>query len=264
MAERDSRPDIRWFSVFADVPASLLDEACTFWSAVTGARPGPAAGDAGQYIPLVPPDGDRYLWLQRVDRAEPGWHLDLHLADPADGARSAQDLGAKLTRDDGDLVVLSTPAGLPFCLVAEEPGRIRTPSAPGSWPEGRSAFDQLCLDLPARAFESECDFWAELTGWPRLGRRDDTPEFDRLDVPTELPVQLLLQRLGEDDTGGIHAHADLSADDRATEVARHEALGARVVRVTDGWTTLSDPVGLVYCVTDRRPGVRYTRDTPGA
>lgn len=264
MAERDSRPDIRWFSVFADVPAAVLDDACAFWAAVTGSRPGPAAGDAEEYLPLVPPDGDRYLWLQRVGRAEPGWHLDLHVPDPDAVAGAARALGARGVRDDGDLVVLTTPAGQPFCLVAEEAERTRSRSAPASWPGGCSQLDQLCLDLPARDFDAECDFWAALTGWPRLGRRDDKPEFDRLDGPTDLPVQLLLQRLEEDDRDGIHAHADLSADDRRAEVARHEELGARVVRVTDGWTTLTDPTGLVYCVTDRPAGVRITSNTPTA
>jgi hypothetical protein len=39
MAEPDPRLDIRWFSVFADVPAAAVDAACTSCSAVTGTRP---------------------------------------------------------------------------------------------------------------------------------------------------------------------------------------------------------------------------------
>jgi len=30
-------------------------------------------------------------------------------------------------------------------------------------------------------------------------------------------------------------------------------LGAEVVRVAEHWTTLRDPAGLLYCITDRDP-----------
>jgi hypothetical protein len=51
----------------------------------------------------------------------------------------------------------------------------------------------------------------------------------------------------------VRAHADLACADRAASVARHLATGARVVEVRDGWTVMTDPVGRVYCLTDRRP-----------
>jgi predicted enzyme related to lactoylglutathione lyase len=258
MASPAPRPSIRWFSLFADVPAGQLDAAVGFWPAATGTHLGTAVGDDGEYLPLVPADGDRYVWLQRIGSGTGGWHLDLHVPDVPAAADAARVAGAEVVRAADDLTTLTSPAGQPFCLVEEEPDRARSRPAPQQWPGGRSFIDQICFDIPAAEFEAECDFWARLTGWDRLGHSDDAPEFDRLGVPPHLPLFFLFQRLGADDNEGARAHADLSSDVRENEVARHQALGAEVVRVCEGWTTLRDPAGLVYCVTDRRPGTAIT------
>ena len=70
--------------------------------------------------------------------------------------------------------------------------------------------------------------------------------------PDAQPLRWLLQRLHDPD-GAVRAHLDLACDDRAAETARHVALGATVVRVHDGWTVLTDPVGTAYCITGRPP-----------
>lgn len=244
--------DIRWLSLFADVPADRTDAARQFWVAVTGAVPGTPSGEHGEYLPLVPADGDRYLWLQRIGSAACGWHPDLHVVDLPAARDAAVSAGATVVRQAGELTTARTPAGQPFCLVADDGRRERHRPAPTVAAAGRSLLDQICLDVPAAAFEAECTFWSRLTGWPREGV---SGEFDRLTVPAELPVRFLLQRLGPDERGPARAHADLAADDRPAEVARHAALGARVIRVAEHWTTLQDPAGLVYCVTDRQPHV---------
>ena len=70
--------------------------------------------------------------------------------------------------------------------------------------------------------------------------------------PADIPVKLLLQRL-DDETGPVTGHLDLASEDRDTEVAalvsarRHEG-----ERFSD-WTVMHDPVGRVFCVTDRKP-----------
>jgi predicted enzyme related to lactoylglutathione lyase len=238
--------------LFADVPAAAVDAATAFWSAVSGWPPGEPSGGDGEFLPLQPADGDRFLWLQRVGRpvGAGGWHLDLHVPDRAAGVETAVEAGAEVVREGADYVALASPAGLPFCL-ADEDDRARTRPAPASWPGGRSLVDQLCIDIPAKEFESELAFWFRLTGWPQTG--SDLPEFDRLAVPAQLPVRMLLQRLGPDDTEGIRAHADIAAEDRSVEVGRHRELGAVLIGPGQGWTTLRDPAGLVYCVTDRVP-----------
>jgi hypothetical protein len=244
---------VRWTSLFADVPSDRFDVALSFWGRVTGGRPGRPSGAAGEYVPLVPDDGgDRYVWLQRVGRPNGGWHVDLHVPDVASAAADAVSLGARVVRSSADLVTLDSPTGQPFCLVATDPGRTWRRPGPSRWPSGRSLVDQICVDIPRSAFDAECDFWAALTGRPRRG--GDVAVFDRLTGPADLPLFVLLQRLGDDDDGGIRAHADLSADDRPAEVERHVSLGAEIVRVAEHWTTLRDPAGLVYCVTVRRPG----------
>lgn len=241
---------VAWLSVFADVPADRFDIAQAFWEAVTGTSAGSAAGPHGEFVPLLPPDGDRYLWLQRVEQGG-GWHPGLHVRDLGRAVDAATECGAEIVRATDELVVLGTPGGQPWCLVAENsPGRKRPPAP--SWHGRRSLADQLCLDIPAAGYETETAFWAALTGWPQsAGGR---AEFRRLNPPGELPVQFLLQRLGGADGGGARAHLDMSADDPRAEVARHESLGARTVRITDGWTVMADPAGLTYCVTHRRPG----------
>ena len=58
-------------------------------------------------------------------------------------------------------------------------------------------------------------------------------------------------------------HVDIHTEDVAAEIARLEALGARVVERRDDWTVMSDPAGLPFCVVrapdatlDDRPDVR--------
>jgi hypothetical protein len=68
-----------------------------------------------------------------------------------------------------------------------------------------------------------------------------------------MPLRLLLQRLDDNRPGPCRAHLDLACDDLPAELARHQALGAVVVREMPKWTTLFDPSGLVYCVTQRNP-----------
>jgi hypothetical protein len=257
---------ISWLAAFADVPEPQVQTALEFWAALTASTPREAAGDLDEYLPLAGDnpagdseagdspageDEDPYLWIQRVQRpaGEGGWHPDLYVADPAAEARRATELGATVVRQVPGLAGLTTPAGQPFCVVRHEAERRR--ARPRRWPAGQhSLFDQLCLDIPATAFTDECRFWAELTGWPQ-GRSSD--EFVNLVRPAGSPLRILLQRLGDDDKGQARAHADLACDDRAAEVRRHRELGAGVVRVTEHWTTLHDPAGLLYCITDRDP-----------
>jgi predicted enzyme related to lactoylglutathione lyase len=242
---------IRWQTAFADVPAATVDAAHSFWAAVTNSTPGEPTGDRLELLPLEPPSGDAALWLQRIDRAEGGWHLDLHVDDVRAAVSMAQPLGASAVRVSEDLVTMSSPGGIAFCLV-DNHGRPRRRPAPTTWPGGgRSLLDQICFDIPASRYDDECSFWALLTGWEL--QAGGLPEFRRLSTPSDLPLQVLLQRLEPDDAQGIRAHLDFSADDVDAEGARHEALGAEVVRRMPHWTTLRDPAGLHYCITDRTP-----------
>jgi hypothetical protein len=215
-----------------------------FWQAVTGSGLSARRGAASEFVTLLPRTGNAFLRAQVVGAPPARCHLDLHVVDVREQASRAADLGATVYGD-----VVRSPAGLVFCLVAWH-GEANRPGAL-TWPGGvRSLVDQMCLDIPARVFDAEADFWVALTGWPR--RRSGLPEFDYLVRPDGMPLRLLLQRIGGEVPG---MHLDLACDDVDAEAARHVGLGAVVVRrVAGDWTTLRDPAGREYCVTGRSPG----------
>ncbi len=246
---------VSWVTAFLDLPPDVHAAGTHFWSAVTGYAVSAARGDDAEFTTLLPPVGDPYLKIQRTaadDAAVPGTHLDLHVSSAAESAARAEGLGARVIhRSKLGYVVLRSPGGFVFCFVHEPLARRPWPTR---WPqEHESVVDQVCLDIPAAAYETECTFWSDVTGWPLRGsvRR---PEFRHLVRPDGIPLRLLLQRLVEPATGRVTGHLDLACDDRSTEVSRHVGLGAAVVADHgSGWTTLRDPTGCLYCITDRDP-----------
>jgi predicted enzyme related to lactoylglutathione lyase len=235
--------DVRWTTGFLDSPTADVEP---FWLAVTGTVLAPRR-DGGTLATLMPGRGDAYIRAQVT--AEPaGTHLDLHVAGVPEAAREAVSLGAQVIRDAGSLVVVRSPAGLEFCLVAWR-GEHECPPAV-RWPGGQSSrLDQVCLDVPEALFEAEASFWSSLTGWKR--QSSDRAEFESLVRPAGMPLRILFQRVGSPVAG---MHPDFACDDVRAEVARHVGLGAQVVREVPGeWTTLRDPAGREYCVTARSP-----------
>lgn len=239
--------EIRWMWAFADLPESGFERAVDFWSAATGWAVSARRGERGEFATLLPPQGDAHVKVQAVG-GDGGAHLDFAVPDMEGAAREAGALGAEVVRALDDVIVMRSPGDLDFCLVGWDGEQERAPAQ--RWPGGQtSLLDQVCVDIPQSRFDAEAAFWGGLTGW---GDREAGEEFRRLNVPTSLPVRILLQRLGED-AGPVRAHLDFAASERRSEVARHAALGAQELRVQQDWTVLRDPVGVVYCVTDRDP-----------
>ncbi|MFB9413776.1 VOC family protein [Dactylosporangium matsuzakiense] len=237
--------EIRWLTVFLDVPADDAAVVERFWPAVTGASLSARRGPDGEFATLVPREGDAYLRVQRVRDGGGGCHLDLHVDDPAAGADRAVALGAVERFRDDRLVVLDSPGGFAFCFVGWH-GEATVP------PPGPARLDQLCLDAPAAAFDAECAFWAALTGWD-LGA-GALPEFRYLERPAGIAVRLLLQRRAVSGDGDrVTAHVDFACTDRTGVTARHIEAGAVVAGSGPRWTTLRDPSGRLYCLTDRDP-----------
>ena len=236
---------VRWVTGFLDSPDPDVEE---FWAEVTGSAVGPRRGPDGAFATLLPRDGDAYLRVQVVGDPPARAHLDLHVDDVRAAAATVVGLGATAVFAEPGLVVLRSPAGVPFCLVTWD-GERELPK-PVRWPGPQTSIvDQLCLDVPAAAFLREMTFWSTVTGWRR--RPSDLAQFWFLEPPARMPLQLLLQRTGGE-TAGVHL--DLACDDVDAEVTRHRDLGATVVRrVPDDWTTLRDPAGREYCVTPRSP-----------
>jgi hypothetical protein len=244
---------IRWVVAFLDTAPDEVDASTGFWQAATSTTLSAWRGDAGQFATLLPERGDAWLKVQRLDGLPPGGrvHVDLAVDGGEDGLRRtvsrATDLGATVDAEHDDLVVLSSPGGFPLCLTTWE-GLGRPDDQVR---EGTRLLDQVCVDIPRDREEAEVGFWAGLTGWEVRGAGDDN-EFTALVRPADIPVKLLLQRL-DDETGPVTGHLDLASEDRDAEVAALVALGAREEGRHPDWTVMRDPVGRVFCVTDRKP-----------
>jgi hypothetical protein len=233
-----------WLSAFLDLPPDAYDRGTAFWSDVTGYGISPPRGDEEEFATLVPPYGDEYLRVQRVQDGPPRLHLDVHVTDPF-----AVPAGASVVAEHPDYLTLRSPGGMLFCQVTHPAAEVPEPRA---WPDGhRSRLDQVCLDVPPGAYETEFDFWAALTGWERREPVVST-EFARLTPPAGFPLMLLLQRL-DDPQPAVTAHVDWSADVHEDEVEAHVAAGATRGPAYEEWTVLTDPVGMDYCITRRTP-----------
>jgi hypothetical protein len=242
--------EIGWLTAFIDTPRPA-DAAVDFWLGVTRSTLSARRGPAGQFATLLPELGDAYLRVQDIDAGRAGCHLDLHVDDVHRYADRAVSSGAQLVDDQGDLVVLRSPAGLVFCVVPHDGEQTRP--GPVRWPDGRRTLvDQLCIDVAGDELDDEVAYWSELPGWaPRAGALG---EFTPLERPAGMPLRLMFQRRGGADPAlRAGAHVDLASDDRDAEVAEHLRRGAALVRRTDFWVTLRDPAGREYCVTRRDP-----------
>jgi len=249
-----------WVSAFLDLAPGDFDRGVAFWRDVTGYAVSAPRGETHQFVTLVPSDGDDFLRVQHLDDGPSRIHLDLHVDHPTYAAEAAVELGGHvLVRHEAGYVVVRSPGGLVFCFVTHPAARR---AAPATWPGGhRSQVDQVCLDVPPPAYDVEVAFWQGLTGWDLT--EVDEREFERLQPPDEHPLRWLVQRLDDAD-GTVRAHLDLATDDRDAEVARHLALGAAEVARHDGWTVLTDPVGVTYCVTRRPPSSMSPSTAPRA
>jgi predicted enzyme related to lactoylglutathione lyase len=241
---------VRWTTAFLDFPSAAFEAGTTFWQGVTAWALSRPRGSSLEFATLVPASGDAFLRAQRTGGSSARCHLDLHVERVDETAEQAVRLGATVVGEPGGIVVMASPGGLPLCMVSHR-GEVRRPPAT-LWPGGyHGLVDQVCLDVPPGVYAEESAFWAALTGWGR--RSGARPEFEHLVRPPGMPLRLLLQRLDDDSSARCRSHLDLACEDVEAEVRRHEALGAGVVRVMPGWTTLVDPAG---CFTASPAGIR--------
>jgi Glyoxalase-like domain len=241
-----------WLTAFVDLSPDEFDRGVAFWQAVTGYAVSPPRGPHDEFVSLVPPSGGVHLKLQRIGERPSKMHLDVHVGDPEAAAVAAEALGASVVlRHELGYVVMASPGGFVFCFVPTPEHGVPDAS---DFDGLLSAVDQLCLDVPEPAYETEWEFWEALTGWEHrpVGGH---PEFRRLIRPDDQPLQLLLQRLDEQE-GQVRAHLDLASGDRRAETERHLARGATVAAEGDGWTVMQPPAGPLYCITGRAPGMR--------
>jgi len=242
---------IKWVTGFFDFPVQGFEAGRDFWLGITGYALSPPRGPHGDFATLVPGEGDAYLRVQRIYDGAAGCHIDFHAADCGRLAARADALGARRVLTEDGLAVFSSPGELSFC-VSDENGGPTTPLA-ARWPGGAvTRLDQFCLDIPADAYDAECKFWADLTGWEV--RDSPLPEFQYLARPSGMPLRLLLQRTDRQPGTAVRAHPDLACSGVGAEMARHVKLGATWSHNGDRWITMRDPAGLDYCITRRDPG----------
>jgi hypothetical protein len=209
--------EVRWVTAFLDTAQEHAERTESFWARVTGYRLSPRRGVREEFASLAPADGDPHLKVQTVVQSSPGGlHVDLHTDDVSGLTARAEALGASAGHLSDGFIVCASPGGMTFCVVDHPGSRAATPA---TWPSGRSMVDQVCLDIPPSRWEEECRFWADLTGWG-LVDRDPEDEFRRLARPAGLAIQLLLQRL-DDEQPVVTGHLDLGSDDYLAEADRH-------------------------------------------
>jgi hypothetical protein len=185
----------QWLHVFLDVRADVAQECANFWSAALGWQLGDQWPEHPEFRSFEPPDGDAYVHQQIGDHG-PRIHFDLEVTDEAEVERLVT-LGASLAREPQEWWPMISPGGLPFCLVRRR-NRVRPPAL--SWDGHRSRLVQICIDSPAGLHDQEVAFWRSTLNW-RWAASDSDEFAGKLYPPSGSSVQLLFQRLGQDDQG---------------------------------------------------------------
>ena len=240
---------VAWTWAFLDLPEEGFQESVEWWRGVTRTTVSPWRGERSEFATLLPDRGDPWLKVQRVGDAG-GVHLDLDVAGPLSAARDeAVALGAVVVTHLDDVVVCRSPGGQAFCLCPA--GREGGPTHQERTGQP-DLLDQACLDVPADLYPAELSFWSRLTGWPAQSAGPDESGLLPLRRGEGMPLRLLTQRLDEP-AGSVRAHVDLACVDRGEQVRLHEARGARVESVHEGWTVMVAPDGRRYCLTEREP-----------
>ncbi|MFF8970392.1 VOC family protein [Streptomyces sp. NPDC014995] len=236
---------IRWTYAFVDRPAEHFERAGAFWTAVTDTCLSAPRGGKSEFVTLLPEGADPCVKAQAITEGEGGAHLDFCVDDVPGFVRAALGLGAETAAQHDGWTVLRSPAGQLFCAVPWQGESVRPPVVSGS------RLDQVCVDIPPSAYDTEVAFWSGLLpDW--TSRPGSLPEFHSVAPPPGLPIRVLLQRL--DDERPPSAHLDLACGPDIDAVrARHERLGAALIAAHSHWSVLRDPAGGLYCLTARDP-----------
>jgi hypothetical protein len=238
----------QWLHVFVDVRADVSQASAKFWSGALGWQLGDPWPGHTEFRSFEPEDGDAYVHQQIGDHG-PRIHFDLEVTDETE-VEHLITLGASLAGEPREWWPMISPGGMPFCLVHQH-DHVRP--SPLSWDGHDSRLVQVCIDSPAGLHEAEVAFWRSALAW-RWAESESDEFAGKLYPPHGSSVQLLFQRLGEDDADGpVRAHIDLGTDDREAHAQRLVQLGATRVGPGPGWIVLRDPTGLVFCTTSNSP-----------
>ena len=113
---------------------------------------------------------------------------------------------------------------------------------------------RLCavlIDCNTDDVDAAAAFWAEALGRPVDPDHEGTSgNYRMLETPPEGPI-VQIQRVEHES----RVHVDIETDDIPAEVARLEALGAKVAKRLERWVVMQAPTGQRFCVVRvQRPG----------
>jgi predicted enzyme related to lactoylglutathione lyase len=115
----------------------------------------------------------------------------------------------------------------------------------------RSRLCAILIDCKATDIDEAAGFWSRA-----LGRAVDTEHpgtrgnYCMLETPPDEPI-VQIQSVDHES----RVHIDIESDDIPAEVARLEALGAKVVNRLERWVVMEAPTGQRFCVVRvQRPG----------
>jgi len=115
-------------------------------------------------------------------------------------------------------------------------------------------YSRLCallIDCNTSDVDQAAQFWADALGRPidrdHPGTRGN---YRMLETPPDEPI-VQIQKVEHES----RVHVDIETDDIPAELARLEALGARVVDRLERWVVMQAPTGQRFCVVRvQRPG----------
>jgi hypothetical protein len=122
----------------------------------------------------------------------------------------------------------------------------------------RSRLCAILIDCKESDIDEAAGFWSRA-----LGRAVDTGHpgtqgnYCMLATPPDEPI-VQIQRVDHES----RVHIDIESDDIPAEVARLEALGAKVVNHLERWVVMEAPTGQRFCVVRvQRPGFPKNANT---
>lgn len=221
-----------------------------FYTALLG---GEVRSDDSEWTAIGTPDGWRLGFQPALDHVRPTWpsqhlpqqlHLDFQVPYPAEAARRAESLGAARAGGDGArLIVMTDPAGHPFCLCANEQSEpIRVFGA--------------CIDCPDPA--ALAGFYASLLGLDVRYQGSDgawlsASDGDRGDGPlaclTFQAVDGYQAPDWPDPARPQQVHLDVMVAD--VDVAERQLLeigGRPLPGAGENWRVYADPAGHPFCL----------------
>ena len=114
--------------IVIDVPASTHDRELAFWQNATGGETGHSERYPEFHWARLPGQAIAML-VQRLGEGPGRLHLDIHTDDLDAEVARLEALGAERVRQVHNWWIMRDPAGLLFCVVSDEPGRLNDDNA---------------------------------------------------------------------------------------------------------------------------------------